>query len=161
VELTPHTPYRAEVTASANDAEQRVAWTEEEIVQLHCDLLADISVLADPATPLEEKLDTLRWIFTEREKDSIPFSFADCVRIAGCSPLSTYPYFGFVPADDVRDLIRGQARRWLRETLERYPEWVQKEFKSNPDWFAERLSKNPQWVNQQIRGQYRQPDMFA
>ena len=41
-----------------------------------------------PATPLEEKFDTLRWVFSEREKDGLPFSFVSCLRVVGCSPLS-------------------------------------------------------------------------
>ena len=38
-------------------------WSEDDIVLLHWRLLQEIRHLADPATPLEEKLDTLRWVF--------------------------------------------------------------------------------------------------
>ena len=55
-------------------------WSEDDIVLLHWRLLQEIRHLADPATPLEEKLDTLRWVFTEREKDGLPFSFVNCLR---------------------------------------------------------------------------------
>ncbi|MET3135187.1 hypothetical protein AAKU55_005495, partial [Oxalobacteraceae bacterium GrIS 1.11] len=56
-------------------------WDEEDIVFLHWRLLKEVGGLGDPATPLEEKLDTLRWIFTEREKESLPFSFVNCLKV--------------------------------------------------------------------------------
>ena len=74
-------------------------WSEDDIVLLHWRLLQEIRHLADPATPLEEKLDTLRWVFTEREKDGLPFSFVNCLRVVGCSPLSPIPYCGLVDAE--------------------------------------------------------------
>src|SRR5262245_56418259 len=65
--------------------DETVEWSEEDVVRLHCLLLDDLRALADPATPLEEKFDTLRWIFTDPDKDGLPFSFAACLRVAGCS----------------------------------------------------------------------------
>jgi hypothetical protein len=81
---------------------------------LHWRLLQEIRHLADPATPLEEKLDTLRWVFTEREKDGLPFSFVNCLRVVGCSPLSPIPYCGLVDAEEVRDRIRNGLKALAR-----------------------------------------------
>jgi len=99
-------------------------WSEDDIVLLHWRLLQEIRHLADPATPLEEKLDTLRWVFTEREKDGLPFSFVNCLRVVGCSPLSPIPYCGLVDAEEVRERIRHGLQAWLHATLARYPDWV-------------------------------------
>jgi hypothetical protein len=77
-------------------------------VLLHWRLLKEIGRLADPETPLEEKFDTLRWVFTERDKDRRPFSFVSCLRVVGCSPLSPLPYCGLVDAEEVRDVIRSR-----------------------------------------------------
>ncbi len=138
-----------------------VEWTEEDIVRLHCLLLDELTALADPATPLEEKFDTLRWVFTDPDKDGEPFSFANCVRVAGCSPLSTFPYFGRLDVQDVRGLLMGYVLRWLRETLDRYPSWVREAIVRNPQWASERLSKNPQWINEQIKRQATLGDLFS
>lgn len=144
-----------------SDEASPIDWTEEDVVRLHCLLLDDLSGLADPATPLEEKFDTLCWVFAEPDKDDKPFSFSSCLRVAGCSPLSTFPYFGRIDADDFRDLLRGYVRRWLRETLDRYPVWVSDAIANNPQWALERLAKNPQWINEQIKRNTVQGDLFA
>lgn len=136
-------------------------WTEEDIVFLHWRLLQEVSRLADPDTPLEEKFDTLRWVFTEREKDEQPFSFVSCLRVIGCSPLSPIAYCGRVDAEELRDHIRCSARRWLDQTLGRYPEWVREAIATNPAWIEARLAKNPQWINEQIKRVATQGDMFA
>ena len=125
-------------------------WSEDDIVLLHWRLLQEIRHLADPATPLEEKLDTLRWVFTEREKDGLPFSFVNCLRVVGCSPLSPIPYCGLVDAEEVRERIRHGLRPWLHATLARYPEWVEA-----------RLTRNPQWINEQLKQMSVQGDLFA
>lgn len=138
-----------------------IEWTEEDVVQLHCLLLDDLAALADPRTPLEEKFDTLRWVFTDPDKDAKPFSFANCLHVAGCSPLSTFPYFGHLDVDNVRDMLLGHIRRWLRETLDRYPSWIREAIARNPQWASERLSKNPQWINEQIKRHDTQGDLFS
>lgn len=138
-----------------------VEWDEEDIVFLHWRLLKEVSDLADPETPLEEKFDTLRWIFTEREKESRPFSFVNCLHVVGCSPLSPTPYFGRVDAEEIRDAIRSQVKRWLHATLDRYPPWVRDAVLRNPEWVESRLAKNPQWINEQIKQQSAQGDLFA
>ena len=53
-------PDRAALEQMLDDAEAPVEWSEEDIVFLHWRLLEEVSHLAEPATPLEEKFDTLR-----------------------------------------------------------------------------------------------------
>lgn len=143
------------------DDETLVEWSEEDIVLLHWRLLKEVADLQDPETPLEEKLDTLRWIFTERENDSRPFSFANCLRVVGCSPLSPTPHFGFVEPDAIREAISRQIKRWLNATLERYPSWVREAVLRNPEWVESRLEKNPQWINEQVKKHAAQGDLFT
>ena len=138
-----------------------IEWTEEDVVQLHCLMLADLGGLADPRTPLAEKLETLRWIYTDPEKDRLPFSFANCLFVAGCSPLSVFDYFGFIHPDDFRDFLSWYVRRWMRETLARYPRWVRDAFRQNPQWAALRLQNEPQWINQQVKRVTEQGDLFV
>ena len=138
-----------------------IEWTEQDVVLLHWRLLQEIEALSDPATPLEEKLDTLRWVFTEREKDSQPFSFVNCLRVVGCSPLSPIAYCGRVHAEEVRDRIRHSLKGWLVATLQRYPDWVRKVVAGNPEWVEARLARNPQWINEQIKQMSEQGDLFA
>src|SRR5947199_74565 len=47
------------------DDEAPVEWSEEDVVLLHWRLLQELGGLSDPDTPLDEKLDTLRWVFTD------------------------------------------------------------------------------------------------
>ena len=110
-------PERPAIDALVDDDASPVEWSEEDIVFLHWRLLQEISHLADPDKPLEEKFDTLRWIFTEREKDSQPFSFVSCLRVVGCSPLSPIAYCGLVDAQEVRDRIENSLKAWLSATL--------------------------------------------
>lgn len=145
----------------AADDESPIEWSEEDVVQLHWRLLKEIGRLADPDTPLEEKFDTLRWVFTEREKDHKPFSFVSCLRVVGCSPLSPLPYCGLVDAEEVRDFIRCAVRRWLLQTLTRYPSWVREAIVEHPDWVETRLARNPQWINEEVRRVALEGDLFA
>jgi len=144
-----------------DDDPSPVDWSEEDIVFLHWRLLQEISHLADPATPLEEKFDTLRWVFTEREKEGRPFSFVSCLRVVGCSPLSPIAYCGLVDAEELRDLIRNSVKAWLSETLARYPDWVREAIAVNPAWIEARLAKNPQWINEQLKRMSAEGDLFA
>lgn len=143
------------------DNDSNVEWDDEDIVFLHWRLLKDVSNLRDPATPLEEKFDTLRWIFTEREKENQPFSFVNCLKVVGCSPLSPTPYFGQVDAEGIRDAIRSQVKTWLKATLNQYPCWVREAVLRNPEWVEIQLAKNPQWINQQIKKRTVEGDLFA
>lgn len=133
------------------DDAQACEWSEDDVVQLHWRLLLELRDLADPETPLEVKLDTLRWIFTDPEKDAVPFSFANCLRVVGCSPLSPTAYFGAVDVEDVRQWIRGQLKPWLGATLDRYPIWARQLVLDNPQWVATQLERNPQWLNEQVK----------
>lgn len=146
---------------TTSDEESPIEWSEEDIVQLHWRLLKEVSRLADPDTPLEEKFDTLRWVFTEREKDDKPFSFASCLRVIGCSPLSPAPYCGLVDVEAVRDYIRTSSQRWLRETLNRYPPWVRDAVVSHPEWVETRLARNPQWINEEVKRVATEGDLFT
>ena len=146
---------------SLDDPTERIDWSEEDIVFLHWRLLQEINQLSDPTTPLEDKFDTLRWVFTEREKDGLPFSFVNCLRVVGCSPLSPIPYCGLVDAEEVRERIRHGLRPWLHATLARYPDWVREAVATHPEWVEARLTRNPQWINEQLKQMSVQGDLFA
>lgn len=143
------------------DDDCRVEWSEEDIVFLHWRLLKEVDQLADPTAPLDEKFDILRWIFPEPEKDAKPFSFASCLRVVGCSPLSPIAYCGRVDAEEVRDYIRHGLPTWFQISLERYPAWVRDAVIHNPQWIGSRLAKNPQWINEQIKRMSVTGDLFA
>lgn len=156
-----HVPDGNAEEAALDDGAPPIEWSDDDIVRLHWVLLMEVRHLADPDTPLEEKLDTLRWIFTERDKESLPFSFVNCLRIVGCSPLSPIGYCGLVDAEEMRDLIRGGVRTWLLATLERYPAWVRDAVAANPAWIETQLARNPQWINEQMRQVTAQGDLFS
>ena len=158
---TPPVPAMGAATSLDADEGQPIEWSEEDVVLLHWRLLKEIGRLADPETPLEEKFDTLRWVFTERDKDLRPFSFVSCLRVVGCSPLSPLPYCGLVDAEEVRDFIRLAIPQWLRQTLLRYPTWVREAIVGHPDWVEARLARNPQWINEEVRRVAVEGDLFA
>lgn len=138
-------------------------WEESEVVQLCWLLLRSIDGLQDPHTPIIEKVWILNWIFTDDAKRSKPFSFDFCVRVMSLSPLSHLPFIGDFPTDDLRDLIRNLASRWMRESVSRFPLWVQELIRANPDYVVAQLDKNPQYINQQIRSRESSPsgDLFT
>ena len=146
---------------TAQGGAEAIDWTEQDVVFLHWRLLQEVEALSDPETPLEAKLDTLRWVFTEREKDSRPFSFVNCLRVVGCSPLSPIPYCGLVDAEEVRERIRHGLQAWLHATLARYPGWVREAVATHPEWVEARLTRNPQWINEQLKQMSVQGDLFA
>jgi hypothetical protein len=159
-DLPPHA--QAEATAqSADPAIQE--WTEEDVVLLHWRLLLELKRLVDPETPLEEKLDTLSWALTDPALDDRPFSFANCLRVVGTSPLSPTPYFGLLQVDEIREWLSRSARGWIRATISRYPGWVQELVRQQPDWVARQLARNPQWINEQVKARSETPqaDLFA
>ena len=160
---TDASPPPAAAVSASLDADQGspIEWSEEDVVLLHWRLLKEIGRLADPETPLEEKFDTLRWVFTERDKDLRPFSFVSCLRVVGCSPLSPLPYCGLVDVEEVRDFIRHAVPLWLHQTLKRYPAWVREAIVDHPDWVEERLARNPQWINEEVRRFASEGDLFA
>ena len=135
-----------------------IEWTIDGIVKLHMMLLDELSHLADPATPLEEKLDMLQWVYTDPELEHKPFSFANCIKLCG---RSSNPHYGLMSAEDVRVELGRSVRRWLNESLGRYPEWLQQAVRSNPQWVWARLEENPQFINQQAGRAARQGDLFS
>jgi hypothetical protein len=138
-----------------------IEWSEEEVVLLHWRLLQELGHLRDAETPLEEKFDTLRWVFTEREKERVPFSFVNCLRVVGCSPLSPIEFCGLTDADEIRTHILRRVRSWLRVTLQRYPSWVREVVTTNPAWVERQLEANPQWINEQLKRMDREGDLFG
>lgn len=123
------------------------SWSEEDVVLLHWFLLKEVQRLEDPEAPLAEKIWTLNWIFTDPDKDGLPFSFANCVRVVSCSPLSPLPFIGDFDVSDLRERIAHAARRWMRESVERFPAWVSEALRSNPEWLLAKLESNPQYIN--------------
>ena len=154
-------PESPDFAALLDDDSSPVEWSEEDVVFLHWRLLQEVSNLADPERPLDEKFDTLRWVFTEREKDGRPFSFVSCLRVVGCSPLSPIAYCGLTDAEEIRDHVRRRLRAWLHASLERYPDWVRESVAKNPEWIEARLAANPQWINEQLKRMSAQGDLFA
>ena len=136
-------------------------WSEEDVVLLHWRLLQELRHLQDPETPFEEKIDTLNWVFTEPDKESLPFSFIHCLRVVGCSPLSPTAYFGLVDPEDIRERIRANVTRWMRATIARYPQWVRDQIQADPAHVIRQLEKNPQWINEQIKKRSDLGDFFV
>ncbi len=153
----------AQALTEAEEADDgnAVEWSEEDIVFLHWRLLKEIGDLKDPATPLDVKLDTLRWIFTDPEKEDRPFSFVSCLKVVGCSSLSPLPYLGQLDAEEIRDAIQLRIKAWLHATLAKYPDWIRDAVIANPEWVERGLTRNPQWINEEIRKRIVQPDFFA
>lgn len=143
------------------DDEAAIEWSEEDVVLLHWRLLRELADLSDPDTPLDEKIDTLRWVFTDDEHGRQPFSFVNCLRVVVSSPLSPLPYMGSVDADAIRGWIRQHVREWLTATIDRYPSWAAEAVLDNPGWIESRLAKNPQWINEEIKKRDVQGDLFA
>lgn len=143
------------------DAADQIAWSDDDIVRLHWRLLQELAALRHPATPLADKIDTLRWVFTDPERDRCPFSFANCLQLVGASPLSPVPYTGAVDAERIRAWLRQQARHWLDATLARYPAWVRDAVLTHPAWVERHLARNPQWINEQVRLHAVQRDLFT
>ncbi len=136
-------------------------WSEEDVVLLHWLLLKQVQRLADPETPFAEKIWTLNWVFTDPGKDALPFSFASCVKVVSCSPLSPLPFIGDFDVSDLRDRLAHSARRWMRESVERFPPWVQETLRRNPAAVLAKLERNPQYLNEQIRERHLHGDLFA
>ena len=135
----------------AEGTEERITWTQEEVVMLH-GILFDTCVerLNDPETPLDEVVDCLRWIFSDRSKEAQPFSFSNTMRLYQ-RPHARY----------VREVLQTGLKGYLTERLTPYPAWVSEAFWSDPDRFADELERNPQWINERVRRLARDGDLFA
>jgi len=136
------------------------SWSEEDVVLLHWLLLKQVQRLADSDTPFAEKIWTLNWVFTDADKDALPFSFVNCVKVVSCSPLSPLPFIGDFDVSDLRERIAHSARRWIRESVDRFPPWVQETLRRNPAALLEKLERNPQYLNEQIRLRQLKGDLF-
>lgn len=158
---SPSSGYSHPRGSQDDDPDEIPDWTEEDIVYLHWRMLQQVAHLADPERPLEEKFDTLQWVFADPDKQTRPFSFVSCLHVVGCSPLSPIPYCGQVDAEEIRDRIRTNLKRWMSATLDRYPDWVRQAVLTQPDWVRERLARNPQWINEQVKRIKDQGDLFA
>jgi len=123
-------------------------WSPPTIVWLHMLLLDDLARLADKATPLEEKFELLRWVFTTPDRDAAPFSFANCIKLCG---RSATPYHGLMSAAEVREAIEQFLPRWMAETLAAYPAWIQRLVRSDPELVMRRLEDNPQYLNEEAK----------
>ncbi|WP_156894866.1 hypothetical protein [Janthinobacterium sp. 1_2014MBL_MicDiv] len=146
------------VSASENN-DDAMEFSEEELVALHWWLLRKVSLLSDPRTPLDEKFELVRWVFTDPVRDTQPFSFVNCMKVVSGSPLSQLPFIGAIDAQEVRDWIGSQLCRWFLSALQDYPEWARQAVLEKPDWVSDNLFKNPQWMNEQIK--LHQSDLFA
>lgn len=135
-----------------------VGWTDEEVLRLHLFLLDDSAKLASSDTPLEEKIEILQWIFTDPDKDDLPFSFASCLKLYGNS---SNPSEGILNALEVREALRPLVGRWIGKTLDGYPNWVRDAIRKNPEWVAQRLARNPQWINEAVKHRVTFGDLFA
>jgi len=135
----------------ADSTEERIAWTQDEVVMLH-GIIFDTCVerLNDPETPLDEVVDCLRWIFSDRSKEARAFSFSNTMRLYQ-RPHARY----------VREVLQTGLKGYLTERLARYPRWVAEAFWSDPDRFADELERNPQWINERVRRLARDGDLFA
>ncbi|MBB3122196.1 hypothetical protein [Pseudoduganella violacea] len=143
------------------DDDEAVEFTEEEVVHLHWWLLQKVRLLSNENTPLADKLELVRWIFTDPERDTRPFSFVNCLRVVSCSPFSRLPFLGALDPQEIRDWIGGQLRGWIEASIRQYPEWVRQEVMANPAWVADCLARNPQWLNEQIRRHDPRQDLFS
>lgn len=140
-------PFPAREAATGGD----VAWSTEEIVALHFILLDDLRRLAEPETPLEERFELLEWVFTDRARETAPFSFGMCVRLflRTCDP------------DGVREALRPLSCGWLREAVARLPAWLGERILRDPEWAARELHRDPQWLNEALLRHAREPDLFG
>ena len=153
------TPQQSLLQASTSDLAPD--WTEADLVHLHWRLLEELRHLPEPEAPIEEKIDTLNWVFTDPDKESQPFSFARCVEVVGCSPFSPTAFFGRIDPDAIRDWIRAHVARWMRASLERYPSQIRDLIRADPAQCVRNLDRNPQWLNEQVRNRTARHDFFA
>ena len=153
----PHAPANKVSARETND--DAIEFSEEELVALHWWLLRKVSLLSDPRTPLDEKFELVRWVFTDPVRDTQPFSFVNCMKVVSGSPLSQLPFIGAIDAQEVRDWIASQLCRWFMTALQDYPAWVRQAVLAKPDWISDNLFKNPQWMNEQVK--LHEADLFT
>ena len=137
-------------------------WSQEEVLYLHSLLLEDLARLASLEAPLAEKMELLRWVFTDPDKERQPFSFAHCLRVC-CGYAESFPdpRAGTLSAASVREALLDEMRPWLEQTLERLPEWAQTAVRAAPAHVAALLERNPQALNELARRRQIQADLFS
>ena len=138
-----------------------IEFSEEDVVRLHWWLLQKVKLLSSPGTPLAEKFEIIRWVFTDADRDTKPFSFVNCLRVVSCSPFSELPFNGSLDPEELHDWLRVRLRRWLEATISTYPKWVQEAVMANPNWVADCLAKNPQWLNEDVKRHSDRNDLFS
>jgi len=120
------------------------AWGEEEVLFLHAMLLDDLERLASQQAPLAEKAELLRWVFTDPDKEDLPFSFKNCLRVC-CAYAHTFadPTRGKLSAESVRDALTEEMRPWLMGTIQKLPDWIQQLVRDAPEEVDELLRRRP------------------
>ena len=145
----------ADLADAEMDAPLVERWTEEEVVYLHWRLLRSITSLADPRAGMLEKISVYRWVFNDDPvADEQPFSFVQCLKVVGCSPLTNVNglgYVGNVDARELRDLLVPRVARWMAGAFDAYPLDLREDIALNPDYYMRKLETDPQWIAKKLR----------
>jgi hypothetical protein len=128
-------------------------WSETDRLVLHLVLLAELRKLRYPKTPLDEVIDLVQWVLSDRENE--PFSFARCIQVAKLYP-HLWPDEAFegllgLEVEAARQAIVNLARPVLRQKFRNYPEWVVRALRTHLGYVSEQLDEDPQWLNTAIR----------
>jgi hypothetical protein len=145
-------PQHGDEEEESTFAELGAHWelSESDLARLHGALFdACEEQLREAETPLDEVLDCLRWILSERSKDNLAFSFSNTLKL-----------YGRPDAQAIREEIQSGLKQYLAGRLRRYPAWVAEAFWADPDRFAAELERNPQWINEGVRRQGQDGDLF-
>jgi len=120
------------------------AWKEEEVLFLHALLLEDLERAASPQATLSEKLELLRWVFTDPDKEDVAFSFRNCLRVC-CAAAGTMPsaHRGKLGADSMREALAAEMRPRLAATLSRLDGWIRQLVCEAPAAVGALLERNP------------------
>lgn len=83
-------------------------WTLDEIVGLHFILLDECACLARELSSEQRKQEVLAWVFTDPQHDTMPFSFANCVKLFGRDKVEV----GSLAAR-IREDLKPMLKSWL------------------------------------------------
>lgn len=127
-------------------------WSYGESLQLHFVLLGELRKLRYTKTPLDEIIDLLDWVLSDREE--APFSFAQCLAVARTYPDAwkddSFEGLGALDVDSARTAIVDRVRPVLRRKLLGLPDWVVKALREEFPYIASKLDEEPQWLNVQM-----------
>lgn len=127
-------------------------WSYGECLQLHFVLLGELRKLRYTKTPLDEIIDLLSWVLSDREE--APFSFAQCLAVARQYPDAwkddSFDGLGALDVDAARTAIIDRVRPVLRRKLLGLPGWVVKALREEFPYIASKLDEEPQWLNVQM-----------